>query len=734
METRPAQRTLLVTADGDLGGGALLVLHFARHLHANGWDVHLATTPDTWLAAEAARAGIVVHPGRYRHARTDPRAMLDLRDTVRTVRPSIIHAHGTRSMFHTLVLGRPTLGRPVVVHTVHGIHALHHREPGRTLGLLAQRASSVAATSTTYVSDAERDLARRHRLVAPGHDVRVIRNGTADPTLAANPTTRHVVWVGRMVDQKDPLLGARTAIALAASGHVITMVGDGPLLEQARSLVDESPVRDRVVLAGRLDAARTEEVVSSADVMLMTSAWEGLPLVALEAFRYGIPVVGADGDGVRETLTPAAGATVTPARTSTSLAEAVERITSDRSERARRSSLAKATWDARHRLSDCLQAYTDLYGDHLGRAPTIATTRRISDAGPSLADSHSLDCSIVIVNFNGGELVREAAASACRAGREAGRSVEVLVIDNASHDGSPEALEQDPGVTLVRSGANVGFPAACNIGIGRSRGRIILLLNPDARIDGRALRVGLEALERSPGIGLLGLGQTDPTGRPLPVTYAIPSISAYLRRQLLARVDCDAERPLSFVVGTIEGEPVVEVDGYLSGACLFARRADLLRLDGLDDRLFWAEDADLCRRVRSSGATVALVPGVHVVHAASSTRNRFLDLALFQQYRGYLRYVHTHDGTPRALGLAAMMALEIVAKWTVASFLRDSPSRLRRRAYRAVLPALPRWAIGRLDPVRLEPLGNERALEPDARRFDLRSDTARHQERLSVDE
>ena len=112
--------------------------------------------------------------------------------------------------------------------------------------------------------------------------------------------------------------------------------------------------------------------------------------------------------------------------------------------------------------------------------------------------SHTV--SAIIVNYNAGPLLRACVDSllACPL------AIEIIVVDNASHDGSLGGFPELPHIRVIRNPANVGFAAACNIGIGASSAPFLLFLNPDCVIQPGAVPILLAALQSASRVGMVG--------------------------------------------------------------------------------------------------------------------------------------------------------------------------------------------------------------------------------------
>jgi len=229
---------------------------------------------------------------------------------------------------------------------------------------------------------------------------------------------------------------------------------------------------------------------------------------------------------------------------------------------------------------------------------------------------------VVIVTFNSATTVGRAIAS-CRTCNDI---ASVVVVDNASGDGSVQAATVAGADEVEANGRNEGFAHAVNSGLRRGRADAVLLLNPDAEVTPGALAELVQALDENPQAAMAAPTLVEPGGElvvgarrfstvanrllwwlPLPRSlragWATPEYGA--RRSLLASM-----RP-------------VPVD-YLWGAALLVRRSFLDEIGGLDSRFFmYSEDEDLGRSARARGLPVLLVPYARVVHVGGvSTGDR----------------------------------------------------------------------------------------------------------------
>ncbi len=296
----------------------------------------------------------------------------------------------------------------------------------------------------------------------------------------------------------------------------------------------------------------------------------------------------------------------------------------------------------------------------------------------------STDVSAVVVSYRSAAFL-----PACLAGlREAapGRSLETILVDNASPDGAPELVKRiAPRVRLVENPVNRGFAAAANQGAREAGGRFLLFLNPDARPAAGALEVLLQALVARPQAGLAAPRLVFPDGSPQLSAWPEPGLLALAVEALLQRPLAPL-RGLGRGAGTGRGPVVVPC---LSGACLLVERELFQAVGGFDERFFlYHEDWDLCLRARSAGRLCLLVPSVTAVHAlgASAFQDRAAFWRLFHQSRDVFIRKHVPGLRGRAALLTQRLALDLHA---LVSGLAGRPE--EARALRAARRALPAW-------------------------------------------
>ena len=228
--------------------------------------------------------------------------------------------------------------------------------------------------------------------------------------------------------------------------------------------------------------------------------------------------------------------------------------------------------------------------------------------------------------------------------RNAGIAIETLVVDNASHDGSAEAVRaRFPRVRVVANAQNVGFARACNQGVRETRAPLVLFLNPDATLEPGALAALASLLEARPRVGIAGPRTRSSNGDIQVSTGPDLSLASEWRQRRLVRgvVHRDPR-----ALATAEARHAVEHEpDWVSGACLLARREPFLAVGGFDEGFFlYEEDADLCRRVRAAGWQVLFTPTAEVRHARGLSMARAPQCAQLEYHRSHLRYYRKHCG------------------------------------------------------------------------------------------
>ncbi|MCC7427721.1 MAG: glycosyltransferase [Alphaproteobacteria bacterium] len=296
-------RILHAVADGAAGGCTThLLALFAGLSREAGIETHLLTEADSHLAAEAARMGVIVHPARFFRSRFDPALALSLARRLHGLRPALLHAHGGRAAF--AMLGARLRLRVPMLYSVHGYHFTGKSAGTRHLGALAEAAIGRAAAGVIFCCAADAAIARCWRLVPAATPQAVCHAAIGLPALPAAgvPDLRLIAFVGRLVEQKNPLLAIEVLGCLARDGYRMRVIGDGPLGPAFRRAAARAGLADRIEMLGTLPRETLLAKLAGAGALLLPSRWEGLPLAAVEAMALGVPVVASRLPGTAELI------------------------------------------------------------------------------------------------------------------------------------------------------------------------------------------------------------------------------------------------------------------------------------------------------------------------------------------------------------------------------------------------------------------------------------------------
>ncbi|NPV66341.1 MAG: glycosyltransferase family 2 protein [Anaerolineae bacterium] len=280
------------------------------------------------------------------------------------------------------------------------------------------------------------------------------------------------------------------------------------------------------------------------------------------------------------------------------------------------------------------------------------------------------DLGIVIVNWNTCDLLRRCLQTVLAS---QGVTFRVVVVDNASTDGSPDMVRAEfPGVDLIVSPINGGFAYANNLGLralgfGRGCGEdapcYALLLNPDTEVPPDALREMVAFMDADPRIGVAGPKLVLPDGSldlACRRSFPTPEISAY-RMIGLSRLFPRSRRFGRYNLTYLDPDLVTEVDSVV-GAYMQVRREAIASVGLLDEVYFmYAEDIDWAYRVKQAGWTVWYNPRVTVLHVkrAASRRN---PRAQREFYRAMLIFYRRHYRAGTPLWLHSLILLGLLLK------------------------------------------------------------------------
>ncbi len=260
-----------------------------------------------------------------------------------------------------------------------------------------------------------------------------------------------------------------------------------------------------------------------------------------------------------------------------------------------------------------------------------------------------LDLSIIIVNWNVSDYLDRCLRSIEENVR--GVTYEVIVVDNASDDGSVAMVsEKHTDVAVIANRSNAGFCRGNNQGLEASQGENFILLNPDTEVRSGAMEAMVKFLREHPGVGVVGPKILSPDDLYMPNGSMFPSVWRELYRSfgfhhlIKQRYERD-----EFGRDDLDVEAEVDV---VCGACLMGRRKVFEKIGGLDEKLFmYFDETDFCRRVKEAGWKVWYVPEARIFHHWMKSVRRDYIAAARRMSRSRYLYFKKHHGILAAMVL-----------------------------------------------------------------------------------
>ncbi|MEJ5311779.1 MAG: glycosyltransferase family 2 protein [Anaerolineae bacterium] len=298
--------------------------------------------------------------------------------------------------------------------------------------------------------------------------------------------------------------------------------------------------------------------------------------------------------------------------------------------------------------------------------------------------------SVVIVNWNVRDLLQRALASVYTSwGNKPG--LEVIVVDNASYDGSVAMLRENfPNAHIIANTENRGFTGGNNQGLAAATGDFLLLLNPDIEIVGDALPRMVDYLQSHPNVGMVGPQLLNPDRSVQSSRRHFPTLPVlFLESTWLEKLT--PRRVLRYYYAQEQPDDVTQDVDWITGAAMLTRREVVAQVGGMDEGFFmYSEELDWCRRIREAGWRVVYFPEARIVHHEGKSSEQVVAARHIYFQSSKVRYTRKYHGKIIAEGLRCWLLAQYVwqvgvegAKWLIG---HRRPLRAARiAAYRQVL-------------------------------------------------
>jgi len=311
-----------------------------------------------------------------------------------------------------------------------------------------------------------------------------------------------------------------------------------------------------------------------------------------------------------------------------------------------------------------------------------------------------ISLTISVVSYNTKDFLKDCLNSIYQHAR--GIKYEVIVVDNGSTDGSVEMVKEEfPQVKLIENRENLGFARANNQAIKRSRGKYILLFNPDTVFRVNSLDKMIKSMDNHPEIGILGCRVLNADGTIQPSNNSFPNLfTEFLRVLQLKRMvpSVKLRKKIGQKWGRLLGltlreylrvywdsERIREVD-WVTGACLLVRRPAVQDVGLLDENFFmYYEDTDWCYRMRKKDWKTYYFPFFEVVHYVGKSDSRFSPRTFIERHRSMYYYFRKHKGKKAVFLLRLFIFGGLSLRWVgllvIYPFTKKKQAELRKGLY-----------------------------------------------------
>ncbi len=253
------------------------------------------------------------------------------------------------------------------------------------------------------------------------------------------------------------------------------------------------------------------------------------------------------------------------------------------------------------------------------------------------------EISVVIVSFNVKNYLLNCLRSVLKA--SAHFSVEIIVVDNDSSDGSTEAVKKEfPEIVTIQNSQNLGFGTACNQGLSIAKGNFLLILNPDTIVEESTFEKLIPAMKSDEEIGMMGCKILNEDGSlQLACRRSFPTPwSAFSRLTGFSRLFPKSPLFASYNLTYMDENKSYQLDA-ISGSFMLLSRKAYESTGGFDEQFFmYAEDLDLCFRVKESGLKVVYNPEASIIHFKGKSFSKSVDTK-FHFYQAMKIFVKKHS-------------------------------------------------------------------------------------------
>lgn len=303
-----------------------------------------------------------------------------------------------------------------------------------------------------------------------------------------------------------------------------------------------------------------------------------------------------------------------------------------------------------------------------------------------------MDVTVAIVSYNTCALLRACLASLTARAADAEATLEIVVVDNGSTDGTVEMVRDEfPHVRVLETGGNIGYGRANNLALSGARGRYVFVLNSDTEVEPGALAAMRDFLDAHPESDAVGAQLLLPDGSIQPSCAREPGLLSVFWEQTYLYKLLPSNRMTGGYALTYWDYSDRRAVDQVCGACIFVRRSAWEQAGGFDPHYFmYFEDTDLCVRLRATGQQIWFLPDARIQHrlGGSSQREWAMRARMIASYNKSRYYFFTQrQGRLRGRLLKSTVLLGATLRaacWIVLTLLGRPGAREQARIWTAV--------------------------------------------------
>ncbi len=251
--------------------------------------------------------------------------------------------------------------------------------------------------------------------------------------------------------------------------------------------------------------------------------------------------------------------------------------------------------------------------------------------------TQTAELALVVINFDSGEHLRNCLGHLTQA---AGSTrVQIVVVDNASTDGSRDGVEEAlPGTQVLQNSVNEGYGRACNLGFRSTRAPFVCFLNPDIVPEPGSLTTMMQGIVDRPEVGVLGPRLMNPDGSTYPSCRVVPKMGVAIGHAIFGLFSDNNRFTRAYKLIDVDHASAREVD-WVSGAAMVVRREAFEQIGGFDEGFFmYVEDLDLCDRMHKAGWKSFYDPSSQMLHHVAGSSRRYPYKMIRHHHFSLIRY------------------------------------------------------------------------------------------------